>query len=394
MANARTSSLARLPAASESLLKLSALQFNLLFLAVAVVLTEVVVFGIDFAWDGRLNMELQVAGLITPLIVAPPVLGLFAVLMNSLQQEAGKRRSAEQNLNEAQRIAHIGNWVLELSDNTLSWSDEIYRIVGIEPKGFEPSYQAFLECVHPDDRETVDTAFTHSLENRQPYEITHRLLLPNGRITYVHERGETTFAEDGKPLRTIGTIQDVSERVRLENELTRRANTDPLTGLFNRYRFDESIRRHMYTSQRYEVPLSLLMLDIDHFKRINDNHGHASGDQVLIHVTEVIRTVIRDSDIFARWGGEEFLILAPYTTLEAATVLAERIRSCVEASRYGDIPVTISIGVTEFGAGETHEPLLKRADEALYQAKVAGRNRVTAKPGRADATFSAEPSVY
>lgn len=115
-------------------------------------------------------------------------------------------------LAEAQRIAQVGSWELGLVSNTLSWSDEIFRIFEIDPEKFGASYEAFLNAIHPDDREAVSRAYTESLEKRVPYDVEHRLLMPDGRIKYVHERGATDYDADGKPVCSLGTVQDITER--------------------------------------------------------------------------------------------------------------------------------------------------------------------------------------
>ncbi|HEY6837367.1 MAG TPA: PAS domain-containing protein [Geobacteraceae bacterium] len=134
------------------------------------------------------------------------------------QAEEALRRS-EYILTEAQRIAHIGNWDLDLVHNVLNWSDEIYRIFEIDPQESRASYETFLETVHPDDREAVNRAFRESVKDGTPYSIVHRLLMSDGRIKYVRERGETFYDVANQPLRSIGTVQDVTERVKAEEEL-------------------------------------------------------------------------------------------------------------------------------------------------------------------------------
>ena len=121
-----------------------------------------------------------------------------------------------QRLKEAQRIAHIGNWELDLVQNRLIWSDEIFHIFEIDPQCFDANYEAFLQAIHPDDREAVNAAYQHSLESRQSYEITHRLLFADGRIKFVQERCQTYFSEDGQALRSVGTMQDITERKQAE----------------------------------------------------------------------------------------------------------------------------------------------------------------------------------
>ncbi|MBU0485301.1 MAG: PAS domain S-box protein [Proteobacteria bacterium] len=140
------------------------------------------------------------------------------------QRVAARTAALEQtaiDLQEAQRIAHVGSWDLDLTSNVLSWSDEIYRIFEIDPEKFGASYEAFLDAIHPDDREMVNAAYTYSLKNKLPYAIDHRLLFADGRVKYVHEQCET-FWENDQPVRSLGTVQDITEHTLAEQE--RRTN--------------------------------------------------------------------------------------------------------------------------------------------------------------------------
>lgn len=130
-------------------------------------------------------------------------------------------RASELRLKEAQRIAHVGSWDLDIVSNVLTWSDEIYRMFEINPLDFGASYEAFLDRIHPDDRELVNKAYTDSLTCGLPYEIDHRLLLKSGEVKYVHEQCETFYDAGGKPLRSVGTVQDITDRKRAEEELKR-----------------------------------------------------------------------------------------------------------------------------------------------------------------------------
>jgi PAS domain S-box-containing protein len=134
-------------------------------------------------------------------------------------------RRSEGSLAEAQRVAHLGNWEFDLVEDVLTWSDEIYRIFELDPQRFDASYEAFLGAIHPEDRELVDAAYRGSVENHQPYEVRHRLLMSDGEIKYAHERGKTFYDEDGLPVRSVGTVQDVTELVRAE-EAVRALNAD------------------------------------------------------------------------------------------------------------------------------------------------------------------------
>ncbi len=173
------------------------------------------------------------------------------------------------------------------------------------------------------------------------------------------------------------------ESLRLREALRaeqKRAERDALTGIANRAAFDRRIQEEAVRSARYGPPMSLLVVDIDAFKPVNDQHGHATGDVVLTQMAELLQEQVRESDFVARYGGEEFTLILPETSLKAANAVAEKLRSAVAAAQFGDsdtpIPVTVSVGVAELGQGEAWQSLFTRADRALYQAKGDGRNRV------------------
>ncbi len=190
------------------------------------------------------------------------------------------------------------------------------------------------------------------------------------------------FGDDGAITHYVATKLDVTEQRSLEVQLRRLATIDSLTGTFNRRRFHELLMIELTRSSRYERDLALLMLDIDHFKRVNDTHGHAVGDEVLAAFVEACRQALRESDIIGRLGGEEFGVILPETTLASAVATAERLRThvaeMVVASESGDVRITVSLGVTSMAPGtdETPETTLRRADRALYRAKEGGRDRV------------------
>ena len=168
---------------------------------------------------------------------------------------------------------------------------------------------------------------------------------------------------------------------RAENRLVEQAATDPLTGLSNRRNLLTLAEQVQAQAQRSHLPTALVIADIDHFKRINDQLGHDAGDQVLVHIGLLLSRTCRTQDIVARWGGEEFLILLPDTAGEDALALAERIRQTVAAQplvyAHASITPALSLGVAELEPGETLDSAIARADHALYQSKEDGRNRVT-----------------
>lgn len=170
------------------------------------------------------------------------------------------------------------------------------------------------------------------------------------------------------------TLQGTAARMRAL------AHTDALTGLANRRQADAWLRREVQRSQRYGRPFSVLMLDLDRFKRVNDEHGHPAGDFVLVDLGNELERSVRGSDAVARWGGEEFLVLLPETDLDAAVGLAEQLRVKLGKHPLGDGHVlTVSIGVASFRSGDRAEDLVARADAALYAAKRSGRDAVRAE---------------
>ena len=169
--------------------------------------------------------------------------------------------------------------------------------------------------------------------------------------------------------------RDITERKGWEQQLEVLSITDHLTKAYNRVRFMEALEDEIHRSRRYRAPFSVVMFDIDHFKRINDNYGHDIGDLVLISITELLKDGIRYTDLLARWGGEEFILLFTHTAGPVATDVTERIRRSVETFDFETVDrITASFGVSEHRTGEGPDTLLKRTDEALYRAKHQGRN--------------------
>jgi diguanylate cyclase (GGDEF)-like protein/PAS domain S-box-containing protein len=191
----------------------------------------------------------------------------------------------------------------------------------------------------------------------------------------------TPVLQNGVRVGAVVVFQDISERQALASQLRLLAITDSLTGVSNRRHFVEHLERERVRHQRYGEAAALLMLDLDHFKRINDGFGHAAGDMVLIAFTRLAQNLLRRSDLLGRLGGEEFAILLPDTNAAGAQELAERLRQTVVESPVetpaGIVHYSISIGIALFARGDQDaDILLARADHAMYQAKHNGRNRV------------------
>lgn len=419
-------------------------------------------------------------------------------------------------LAEAQALVHTAAWAWHIPTGQLWWSDEMYRIFGLEPQGVPATYDSFLASVHPDDREEVSQVVDTTIVGANNFSIAHRVIRPDGEVRHVHSEATITRDEDGTPLRVLGALRDtteehelrqerdgavqalaeseelyrllaenawdviwtmeidgtisyvspavermrgitpaeakvqtldqihppesaarvteyftalyaamaagtvppryqgereyyrkdgsimlgeldvipqvdaegkvvrilgvtrdISERRAFEDELSRLAVTDSLTGVWNRRQGERLLAADLAESRRYGPELSVLMLDIDHFKEINDEFGHQAGDQILVELTERLTAQVRATDVLARWGGEEFVILMRHCTLADAEPLAEKLRTIVSDTSFPVVgTVTVSIGAAELKPDDDLASWLDRADQAMYDAKAAGRNAV------------------
>ncbi|MDR3670177.1 MAG: diguanylate cyclase [Holophaga sp.] len=214
-------------------------------------------------------------------------------------------------------------------------------------------------------------------ETGQVSDLELPLTFPDGRRRAILLAASVVKTGDSSSI--LAVLIDITERKESEARLRRLANTDPLTGLANRARFFAVAAQEIKRLQRYPRPLAVIMVDIDFFKQINDDHGHETGDLALQAFADLCRTCVRDQDLVARVGGEEFALLLPETSQADAFALAERLRSAVEHLRMdnAEVAMTISIGLAEVLPGEILvDPALSRADQALYSAKRTGRNQV------------------
>ena len=255
------------------------------------------------------------------------------------------------------------------------WNRNMETVTGRTPQ--ELASLAAQAIMVPEDQDSAVSAMEQGF-NEGATRLEARLQTPDGANPPYDFSGYRVNL-DGEPV-LIGLGIDISRRVGLEDELRRLATTDTLTGLANRRHFLEQAESELGRMRRYGNAMSLLMLDVDHFKHVNDTYGHDVGDRALQMLAETARGTLRDQETIGRLGGEEFAVLLPETGTDGALQAAERLRARVAGAALdqgeGSLGITISIGIADWrGPEDTLEALLTRADEALYAAKDAGRNR-------------------
>jgi diguanylate cyclase (GGDEF)-like protein/PAS domain S-box-containing protein len=263
-------------------------------------------------------------------------------------------------------------------------------MLGYQADEVPDTVDAWDALVHPDDATARILAWeAHLLGSTSTFETEFRIRHKLGHWVWMHARGRVVErAADGTPLRVSGLRMDITRRKETEARLEGLAHTDALTGVLSRRRFTDLAADELSRALRHGTPVALLMIDLDHFKSVNDRLGHAGGDAVLRSFAATAESVMRQGDIFGRVGGEEFAALLPQTTLDGAVVLAQRLRERIGAqpASVGDtqLPFTVSIGVAAWAgpgpdsSAADFDRLMVAADRALYAAKAQGRNRVVA----------------
>ncbi|MBK5001571.1 diguanylate cyclase [Pseudomonas sp. S31] len=256
-------------------------------------------------------------------------------------------------------------------------SEGLYDIYEVDLQVLREDASAVFERIHPDDLERVRRSVRYSAEHLTPWREEYRVCLPRAGLRWV--RGEATPEGGAQHDFTLwhGYLTDISDLKRVEEELRALSVTDALTGIHNRRYFQDRLKAELDRAQRDGTELAVIMLDIDHFKRINDRFGHAAGDQVLRSLCQRIGHRLRRTDVFCRLGGEEFMVLCPGASAAQARMLALELWQSVRGMPVENVcQVTASFGVAGWRPGEGADALLLRADAGVYAAKQAGRDRV------------------
>jgi len=307
----------------------------------------------------------------------------FNLLVSERKRLDEALRSSEERWKFALEGAGEGVWDWNIETAEVDFSQRWKEMLGYTGDEVCNTFSDWQKLVHPDDLPLALAAIEAYFGGKtQGFVIEHRLLCKDGGWKWILSRGIVTARNaEGRPLRMIGTHTDITERKRMETELRALATTDFLTGLPNRRSFIADMEEQLARQQRLTERAAVLMLDLDHFKQVNDSHGHAIGDAVLRHFVALLVGELRKIDTAGRVGGEEFAIILPGADAAAARVFAERLRQKAEDTPFlhqgQTIPVTVSIGIAAMRASDRDaDAILARADIALYRAKEAGRNRV------------------
>jgi diguanylate cyclase len=300
---------------------------------------------------------------------------------NRLERE---RLTALENLRDRQAFLDavlgstpLGMFVADLKGHLNYLNPSLLELLGLDAMH---TARDWWERIHPDDREGTQDMWRHTLATGNDFVRQMRFLHPGGTTLWVEVHASQVLG-NGQPLGFVGMVKDITERRQQEALQLWEAEHDPLTGLLNRRGFERRLEEALAEYAKTGTPSVLILFDLDHFKPINDEGGHALGDEMLRRVAQVVAWEVRRSDHVARQGGDEFAVLLPSCTLKQAGEIAESLRRAVSevtVSNEGKVySITLSMGVTAMQEGDDSiEPVLARADQASYQAKSAGRNTV------------------
>jgi len=309
------------------------------------------------------------------------VFRLAEFIDNSVQKKSELAlRESEQKFHSVFEQAAVGIARVSPDGNFLEVNQKLCDIVGYKKE--ELVKIKLQEITHPDDLD-IDLDLVHQMLNneRDTYDLEKRYYSKDGKLIWVNLTVSLIRSSNGEPNYFIAIIEDINSRKKLEYELLNKATHHALTGLCNRNELNERLENELERAVRSSRSLLLLMIDIDHFKLVNDQYGHLAGDKVLIELSNIFKKLIRRTDDAGRFGGKEFLLVLPELDLDKSLLLAERLRKKVESHSMKfdavTISVTISIGMSTYpDNGKDIDSLIKACHDAMYEAKQKGRNQI------------------
>ncbi|MET0106554.1 MAG: diguanylate cyclase [Sedimenticola sp.] len=325
--------------------------------------------------------EVQLSGLETIRIGIEDMVRQLKDSQEKLNNTINELRHSEQRFRNLVESCNDWIWEVDMDGVYRYASPQVENVLGYRPDevlGHTP-----FELMSKEDGEKLATAFEQWKHSAKPITaLVNTNLHKDGTQVFLETSGVPFFDEQGRVIGYRGIDRDITERKRMEDKLLHMATHDTLTKLFNRQAFLHCIEAEVYRAERYHNPLTLMLLDIDHFKRVNDSFGHGAGDEVLSRFAEILDHSVRKSDFVARYGGEEFTAILPETTIEEARELADRLRTQLFdcpflMSDADELHLSASIGIAAYPQhADNWEALIEAADAAMYAAKRAGRNRV------------------
>jgi diguanylate cyclase (GGDEF)-like protein/PAS domain S-box-containing protein len=297
------------------------------------------------------------------------------------QAEENLRRN-EETLREAHRIAKLGDWEFDFGKNEWIWSDSLYELLELNPQACTPSYEGFLDRIHPEDRAAVDRAHVNSIKTLGSSEISCRLQMKDERIKWINQIFRAERDAMGYPLKLFGIVQDITELSEAMEKVRHMANHDFLTELATMRLARDRLSMAINRANRDRSMLAVMFIDLDGFKQVNDHFGHDIGDSVLRHVAGRLVSGVRSTNTVARAGGDEFLIIATdIGSRDNAAVVAEKVLRLLSepidiGGEHGHaVIVSASIGIALYpDDGNAIDALIKSADEAMYRVKNSGKN--------------------
>ncbi len=352
------------------------------------------------AWMLRLAMLIAAALVVVPLLISGRLIAERHINIKQLREREQQLARLSRRLELALDTSKVGVWEMDIATGDLHWDDRMNELYGLPTDGGKRSYHDWRKALHPEDADRASLDFRKALDSRGRYYSEYRLLLPDGQERNIRAIG-AIYEEPGAPPRIVGVNWDVSADVALNEDLRRaksqadarnaelevakasieyNALHDSLTGLPNRRYLDQMLKQRAAHCRREGGSISLLHIDLDRFKQINDTLGHAAGDAMLVHASQVLKDKVRDDDFVARIGGDEFVVVCNSKGRPRdLSTLADRIIATMRdpvAYQGHECRFGVSVGIaTEAGAGIDANRLLINADIALYRAKSRGRNR-------------------
>ncbi|MET0102570.1 MAG: sensor domain-containing diguanylate cyclase [Sedimenticola sp.] len=325
--------------------------------------------------------EVQLSGLETIRIGIEDMVRQLKNSQEKLNSTIDELRQSEQRFRNLVESCNDWIWEVDMDGVYRYASPQVEQILGYRPDevvGHTP-----FELMPQEEGGKFASAFEQWKHSAMPINaLVNTNLHKDGTQVFLETSGVPFFDSDGQVVGYRGIDRDISERKRMEDKLRHMATHDTLTKLFNRQAFLHSIEAEVYRAERYHNPLTLMLLDIDHFKNVNDSFGHGVGDEVLSRFASILDRSMRKTDFVARYGGEEFTAILPETSVKEATEMAERLRRQLFESPFHvndseEIHLSASIGIATFPRhADNWEALIEAADAAMYAAKRAGRNRI------------------